>query len=73
MPAGPYNDARMAFIHKNMKIVSSGGSRSEVYDLEQDPRELRNLSNTPEAKALESTFSLAKARLREVKVTGQRK
>ncbi len=74
MPAGPYNDARRAFIHEGLKLVISNGVARELYDLGKDPGEKRNLwKGTPEAKAIEPHYDAAISRLREIKVTGKRK
>jgi len=74
MPAGPYNDARRALIHDDLKLVLSNGVPRELYDLAHDPGERHNLwKGTPEAKAIEPHYESAKARLREIKVTGKRK
>lgn len=73
MPGGPYNDARRAFVHGDLKLVSSGGTRSEVYDLARDPGERENLSGTERAAPIESRYAVAKGLLREIIVTGSRK
>lgn len=75
MPAGPYNDARRALISGNLKMIVSGGVRFELYDLANDPGEHKNLwgSGSPEVKDMETRYSIVKARLREIKVTGARK
>jgi arylsulfatase A-like enzyme len=77
MPAGPYNDARRAFLHEDLKLTISNGVRFELYDLAADPEERRNLWAAPEARPLredmEARYAAAKARLREIKVTGKRK
>jgi arylsulfatase A-like enzyme len=71
MPAGPYNDARMAFIHGDRKLVLVGG-RKELYDLGADPGEEKNL--WPEGRdAIEAAYAAMKARLKEVIVEGKRK
>jgi arylsulfatase A-like enzyme len=77
MPAGPYNDARRSYIHGDLKLTISNGVRFELYDLAADPEERRNLWEAPEARPLreqmEARYAAAKARLREIKVTGKRK
>lgn len=73
MPGGPYNDARRALIHGDMKLTISGGVRFELYDLAADPDEKKNLWGTPVAKEMEARYAVTKARLREIRVTGPRK
>ncbi|WP_437966568.1 sulfatase-like hydrolase/transferase [Sorangium sp. So ce260] len=73
MPAGPYNDARRSFIRGDMKLTISGGARFELYDLASDPEERKNLWGTPAAKEIEPYYAAARARLREIHVTGARK
>ncbi|AKT36072.1 sulfatase-like hydrolase/transferase [Chondromyces crocatus] len=77
MPGGPYNDARRSFIHGDLKLTISNGVRFELYDLASDPGEKKNLWDAPDARALrekiEARYAAAKARLREIKVTGKRK
>lgn len=73
MPAGPYNDARRALIHGDMKLTISNGVRFEAYDLAGDPEERKNLWGKPEAKEIEARYAAVKARLREIRVTGPRK
>ncbi|WP_437277465.1 sulfatase-like hydrolase/transferase [Sorangium sp. So ce375] len=73
MPAGPYNDARRSFLRGDMKLTISGGARFELYDLASDPEERKNLWGTPAAKEIEPYYAAARARLREVHVTGARK
>ncbi|WP_437646236.1 sulfatase-like hydrolase/transferase [Sorangium sp. So ce362] len=73
MPAGPYNDARRSFLRGDMKLTISGGARFELYDLAGDPEERKNLWGTPAAKEIEPYYAAARARLREIRVTGARK
>ncbi len=74
MPAGPYNDARRALIHEDLKLISSGGTRVEIYDLAKDPAERRNLGgDADQVKQIQPYYEAMKARLREIKVTGDRK
>ncbi len=74
MPAGPYNDARRALIHEDLKLISSGGTRVEVYDLAKDAEERRDLGGDPEqVKQIQPYYEAVKAKLREIKVTGDRK
>jgi arylsulfatase A-like enzyme len=69
MPAGPYNEARRAFIHGTLKLIISREAHRELYDLSSDPGETRDLwrKRRPE---IEQPYELERARLREVKVTG---
>jgi arylsulfatase A-like enzyme len=73
MPAGPYNEARRSFIHGDLKLTISGGTRFELYDLANDPDERRNLWRTDVGRAIEPIYAASKAKLREIKVTGKRK
>jgi choline-sulfatase len=75
MPDGPFNDARRALIHGDLKLTISNGLRFELYDLGKDPEERTNLweKGSPEAAEIEPFYALAKARLREVRVTGEHK
>lgn len=74
MPAGPYNDARRSFIHGDLKMTIINNATYELYDLAQDPAEAQNLWNKPEAKGdMADRYAAAKARLREIRVTGPRK
>jgi arylsulfatase A-like enzyme len=75
MPDGPYNDARRALIHGDLKLTISNGARFELYDLAKDPEERTNLweKGSPEAAEIEPFYEVAKARLHEVRVTGEHK
>lgn len=75
MPAGPYNDARRALIHGDQKLIVSGESRFALYDLAADPEESKNLAKDDKERlgAMKDRYAAAKARLREIKVTGKRK
>jgi choline-sulfatase len=78
MPAGPFNDARRALIHGDMKLIVSGDRRFALYDLASDPNEERDLAEQGDAKdgpakEMKERYAAFKARLREVKVTGKRK
>jgi choline-sulfatase len=75
MPDGPYNDPRRALIHGDMKLIVSNNVTHELYDLAKDPEERQNLweDTPPEAKELASLYAAAKARLKEVRVTGEKK
>jgi choline-sulfatase len=75
MPAGPYNDARRALYHGDLKLTVSGESRFDLYDLAADQGETQNLADTDKQRLREmkERYAATKARLREVKVTGKRK
>lgn len=74
MPAGPYNDARRSFIHGDLKLMITNNTTFNLFDLGKDPAEAQNLWNKPEGKGdMEDRYAAAKARLREIRVTGQRK
>ncbi|MCU0692003.1 MAG: sulfatase, partial [Polyangiaceae bacterium] len=45
MPGGPFNEARRAFIHGDMKLVIAGGVRYQLFDLASDPEEKSDLSD----------------------------
>lgn len=73
MPAGPYNDARRAFIHGGLKLTISNDTRYELYDLDKDPGETEDLWARPGPKEIGELYAAFKARLREIRVTGPRK
>jgi arylsulfatase A-like enzyme len=73
MPAGPYNDMRRAFIHGSLKLIVSNGTQYELFDLDADPNEARDLWRTPAAQEIGPLYEATKARLHEIKVTGPRK
>ena len=77
MPGGPYNDARRALIHGDLKLTISNGARFELYDLAADPGEQKNLWDFADARGkrdeIEARYAATKARMREIKVTGKRK
>jgi arylsulfatase A-like enzyme len=75
MPAGPYNDARRALIHGDMKLIISNETRFELYDLAADPGESKNLYRKGDetTKLATDRYEAFKAGLREIVVTGPRK
>ncbi|HVY45120.1 MAG TPA: sulfatase-like hydrolase/transferase, partial [Minicystis sp.] len=75
MPGGPYNDPRRSLIHGDLKLTISNGAHEELFDLAKDPDERHDLETSdPAAKAaIEPVYQAVRARLREIKVTGERK
>ena len=75
MPDGPYNDPRRALIHGDLKLIVSNNVTHELYDLAKDPEEKQNLweDGGPAAKEIADLYAAQKARLREVRVTGEKK
>ncbi|MFO0762689.1 MAG: sulfatase-like hydrolase/transferase [Byssovorax sp.] len=75
MPGGPYNDPRRALIHGDLKMTISNGTGYELYDLGKDPEERNNLWEAGSGASAEMAgyYDAAKARLREIRVTGDRK
>jgi arylsulfatase A-like enzyme len=75
MPAGPFNDSRQALIHGDLKLIISNGLQRELYDLGKDPEERANLweDGGPAAKEVDDLLAATRARLHEIKVTGERK
>jgi choline-sulfatase len=75
MPAGPYNDARRALIHDDLKLMVSNDAKFALYDLAKDPGETKDLSKSdPDAmKAMKDRYAALKASLREIQVTGKKK
>lgn len=75
MPDGPFNDPRRSLIHGDLKLTISNNASYELYDLGKDPEERSDLFTTdPQAKdTMLSLYAAVKARLREVRVTGEKK
>jgi arylsulfatase A-like enzyme len=73
MPDGPFNDPRRSLLHGDLKLTVSNGARFEIYDLAKDPEEKNNLweKGSPEALEMEPLYAAMRARLREVRVTGE--
>ncbi|MBI4704745.1 MAG: sulfatase-like hydrolase/transferase, partial [Deltaproteobacteria bacterium] len=63
MPAGPYNEARRAFIHDDLKLIISRGAHHELYDLQGDPEERKDIWTT-ERSRIEDAYAAFQARLR---------
>jgi arylsulfatase A-like enzyme len=72
MPGGPYNDDRRALYHGDLKLVT-GGAHVELYDVAKDPGEENDLAEGAERQTIQPYYDAMKARLREIKVTGERK
>jgi arylsulfatase A-like enzyme len=72
MPAGPYNEARRAFIHGDLKLYISRGLSKELYDLAADPGETKDLWRQ-RGEEIEPAYALFRRSLREIEVTGDRK
>jgi arylsulfatase A-like enzyme len=75
MPAGPYNDARRALIHGDLKLIVANEARYDLYDLAADPKETRNLAKTDKdaLQAMKDRYAAVKAGMRIIEVTGKRK
>jgi arylsulfatase A-like enzyme len=72
LPAGPYNDARRAFIRGDLKLTHDVGSGSyRLYDLSADPGETKDLygEDPPRDKAMVRAYKRALAGTDDVKVT----
>lgn len=70
MPAGPFNEMRRAVVtgaSPGLKLIDFGG-RYELYDLQADPRETKNLSYTSPAQLREAKDAMTRVRssLREI-------
>lgn len=70
MPAGPYNEARRALIHGDLKLIVSRDAAKELYDLAKDPTEDKDVwkARRPE---IEAAYALAKSHLRVIDVKGK--
>jgi len=69
MPAGPFNEARRAFIHDDKKLIIAGGVRYQLYDLATDPDEKNDLSDDKAAlQAARARYDAFRAGLREIPV-----
>lgn len=67
MPGGPYNEARRALIHGELKLIVSRDASKELYDLSVDPAEARNVWAT-RRREIEGVYALTKARMRLIEV-----
>lgn len=70
MPAGPYNEARRALLHENLKLIVSRDAAKELFDLADDPREEKNLWQS-RRRDVEAAYAVAKGRLRVIEVKGK--
>ena len=75
MPAGPYNGIRRALITgptPGMKLINQGGAAYQLFDLEKDPKESKDLASDKEklAPVLERMQQM-RGRLKEVVVNPQ--
>ena len=69
MPAGPNNGERRALIHEGHKLYVSNAVRYQVFDLEKDPGEKKDISDDKGLLAqLKSQYQAFKSRLHEVAV-----
>ncbi len=72
MPAGPYNGIRRAIITgptPGMKLINSGGATYQLFDLEKDPKEARDLaSDKDKLTPVLERMQAMRARLKEVVV-----
>ncbi len=72
MPAGPYNGIRRAIITgptPGMKLINSGGASYQLFDLEKDPKEARDLASDKEKLApVLARLQALRARLQEIDV-----
>ena len=72
MPAGPYNTLRRAIITgptPGMKLINSGGASNQLFDLEKDPKEARDLSFDKERlNPVLERMQAMRARLKEIDV-----
>jgi arylsulfatase A-like enzyme len=74
MPGGPFNDPRRALIHGDMKLIISNNSSYALFDLAKDPDEHEDLwKDEAVRKPMEERYAAVRARLREIRVTGERK
>jgi arylsulfatase A-like enzyme len=77
MPEGPYNGIRRALItgkSPGMKLIHFGGPRYNLYDLEVDPGETKDLaSDKAQLQPVLERMNEIRARLKEVVVTGEKR
>ncbi len=63
MPGGPYNEARRALIHGDLKLIVSRDAQKELFDLRADPEEAKNVWGERK-REIEAAYALAKSRMR---------
>jgi choline-sulfatase len=72
MPDGPYTHMRRGLIHgvtPGMKLIHFGGRQYQLYDLEQDPREIDDLSgDAARLGPMLDAFGAKRATLKEIDV-----
>ncbi|HEY8074060.1 MAG TPA: sulfatase-like hydrolase/transferase, partial [Labilithrix sp.] len=77
MPEGPYNGIRRALItgkSPGMKLLHFGGPNYNLYDLEADPGESKNLvTDREQFKPILDRFNEVRGRLKEITVTGEKR
>jgi arylsulfatase A-like enzyme len=77
MPEGPYNDVRRALVtgpSPGLKLIHFGGSRYRLYDLSVDPDEKNDLAGDKDKlDPVLARMNDLRSRLKEVKVTGEKK
>jgi choline-sulfatase len=67
MPGGPYNEARRALIHDDLKLIVSRDAAKELYDLARDPAEAQDVWAT-RRREIEAVYAVTKSRLRLIEV-----
>ncbi len=69
MPVGPYTMMRKAIIVGDMKLIYSGGTSYQLYDLASDPEEKNDLSGDADKLApIKAAFETQRARTKEIEV-----
>jgi arylsulfatase A-like enzyme len=73
MPDGPYNDLRRAVItgpNAGVKMIEYQGGKQEVYDLNADPKEAKNLLGDPvQSKVAKDAMARVRATIKELPPT----
>ena len=69
MPVGPYTMMRKSIIVGDMKLIYSGGTLYQLYDLAADPDEANDLSSDADKLApIKAAFETQRARVKEIEV-----
>ncbi|HEY2365404.1 MAG TPA: sulfatase-like hydrolase/transferase, partial [Polyangiaceae bacterium] len=69
MPVGPYTMMRKSIIVSDMKLIYSGGTLYQLYDLATDPDEAHDLSSDADKLApIKAAFETQRARVKEIEV-----